>query len=362
MIAYVVLFALLFLLSYFEKTNIQFGIGEYVFNGKAIYGILVFTILSLFMGLRAESVGCDLVQYHYRYEYVAEIIQGGGKLMNEWGFNYLSYFFHDFLNLPFQFFVFFLSIITSFAVVFVLFRYTEDFLSSIIVFLTLGSFTMAMSGIRQYFAVSLLLISLIYCEKKKFIPFLFLCILAYSVHNSSLIFFISYFIWGIRLSKKNSFILLFIVLGTFAYKNLLGQIIMFITPQRYSDMDIFTTYNINFLVLAVPISMLLFSLFFLDYDQENKMSKKNSFFYLFSCLSLVMLILSMNNNQLGRLSYYFNIGTAIVVSSALVNQKRNDYKSASIVKALISILCLAYFFISTPGGTLKIDNYRMFFF
>ena len=133
-------------------------------------------------------------------------------------------------------------------------------------------------------------------------------------------------------------------------------------PIKYTGMDFDTGYNINYLVLSVPILITFFCTFFLDYEHGGMLNKKNSFFYIFSCLYLIMLFLSLRNNQLGRLSYYFSVGNLIIVASTLSYQIKKDIISAKLVKTIILILSYAYFFISTPGGTLKIDNYRMFFF
>lgn len=361
MIAYVILFSLLFFLSYFEKSSIKFSIGGIIFNGKAMYCSLTFIILTLFMGLRAESVGVDVPQYVYRYENVKTLIEMGGISMLEWGYNYLTFFFHDILGVPFQLFLFFISAITSFSIVFVLYRYSDDFFTSLTLYLTIGCFTVALSALRQTIAISLLLFSLYFCEKRKIFPFLILCFFAYSMHNSSLIFIFVYLFWGRRLSLKSSVSLLASSLGTILLANFLIYFISYFMPTKYAEMDLYVGYNINYLVLAVPILITLFCAFFMDYERENKLNEKNSFFFICSCLYLVMMFLSLKNNQLGRLSYYFSAGNLILVASTLNYQMKKDAVPTKIVKTIILILSYAYFFISTPGGTLKIDNYKFFF-
>ena len=285
----------------------------------------------------------------------------GGITMLEWGYNYLSYFFHDILGVPFQVYLFFLSAITCFSIVFVFFRYSEDVFTSLTLYLTIGCFSIAMSGLRQNLAVSLLLISLFFCEKKKFIPFLILCFLAYSMHNSSLIFVFVYFLWGKKLSFMTCIFLLAASCGSILFSNILIYFINFLMPIKYTGMDLYVGYNINYLVLAVPILITFFCTFFLNYERDEKLNQKDSFFFIFSCLYLVTIFLSLKNNQLGRLSYYFSVGNLIAVASTLNYQMKKDIVSTKIIKAIILILSYAYFFISTPGGTLKIDNYKMFF-
>ena len=133
-------------------------------------------------------------------------------------------------------------------------------------------------------------------------------------------------------------------------------------PTKYTGIDLYAGYNINYLVLLVPILITFFCIIFLNYEKEHELNEKDSFFFICSCLYLIMMLLSLKNSLLGRLSYYFSVGNIILVASTLNYQMKKDDVTTKIVKTMILILSYAYFFISTPGGTLKIDNYKMFFY
>lgn len=358
MIAYVVLFALI-LLS--EKTQKKvFIAGNYVapVSGRKMYLYIVAVILIFFMGLRATSVGCDVIQYLYRYENATELYNIGLSY-SEWGFNYISYFFHNILNVDFQVFLFAIAILCVSSISTCVYRYSDNILLSIITYLTVGNFTMNLSGLRQTVAISIVLFSILVAEKKKLVPFFALVMLASVIHNSAVVFFPVYFLWGRRLNRKTGAILLIISVAAIAYRTFLNPLIGILSPERYSIYNLTEGYAINPLVILVPIVFCVYSLFFMKQD-GGEFSQKDSFFFIFSCINVFTSMLSLSNNQLGRLGFYFAIGNMIVISSAVQGHKENDYRVAHGIEYLIVILCFLYFFISTPGGTLSIDNYLFF--
>ena len=359
MLAYYILFALIIILSTLNISVVyQASKCDAITARKKTYATEVFILLTLFIGLRATTVGCDVIQYANKYKNSANFI-GSGFSDSEWGYKYLSYFFHDILKVDFQIFLFFLAIIFSFAVSRCVYKYSNNDLMSFVIYLTLGTFTISLSGLRQTLAISLVLLSIEQAEKRKLIKFLLLVFVASIIHNSAIIFLPIYFLWGLRITRVQSFIILGGTVAAFAYKNLLTPIINFLAPERYDKYDLSEGYEINLLVVIVPILMTLFAAVLSKADEDGKLDKKHSFFYILSCLNVFMLILSLNNNQLGRLSYYFSIGCAIIVPATLKKQNINKVW-VKITEMIIVFLCLLYFFVSTPDGTLQIDNYKFF--
>ena len=96
------------------------------------------------------------------------------------------------------------------------------------------------------------------------------------------------------------------------------------------------------------------------FDDDNKFNEVDSFFYINSCIYIFMIILSLNHNQLGRLAYYFSLGNIITVANAVMAYKKRDGKRGLIMEIMIIVFSSLYFFVSTPGGTLQIDNYNFF--
>ena len=359
MFVYVLLFSFIIIMCKLQNYSYVFINRIKPIKGDKLYIYSVAGILILFMGLRATNVGCDVIQYFNRYKN-ANVMYNLGITYSEWGFNYISYFFHDYLKLDFQFFLLFIAIVCIVSLSVCIYKYSDDILLSFILYLTIGNFALNMSGLRQTIAISLSLFAIVMAEKRKPILFYLLIFVASIIHNSALIFMPVYFLWGKTINRKYAFILLIIAVSAFFYRQLLNPIITYLSPERYSKYSLIEGYSINCLVILVPIIFCIYSLLFLNTDEDGKFDKKNSFFYCFSCISIFMMILSLNNGQLGRLAYYFSIGNLITVSAAMKSHKQYDRKIATIIEIIMIVLCLLYFFISTPGGTLRIDRYMFF--
>lgn len=78
---------------------------------------------------------------------------------------------------------------------------------------------------------------------------------------------------------------------------------------------------------------------------------------MFACITVFFEMLSINNNQLGRMGYYFQSYCMILVPAALMSV---NTESRSLVKLVAYVVCITYFVMGTIGGTLGIDNYRFF--
>lgn len=357
MLPYVFLIYFIIAFSLFETSKFSIDVGKRTLNSRFVYAFIAIVGLTLFMGLRSISVGCDLIHYLHRYEISSSIID----YPTEKAFNYFSYFFHDILHASFHSFLFATACVTGLSLFVVLFRYSEDISFSLLLYISIGTFTMALSGVRQTFAMSIAWIAIYFAEKRRPVFFIMLVLLASSFHNSAVIFFISYFLWGWQLSRKQSFLIVLATLSMFFLRSFFTPLIELIQPSKYEYIDLSIGYDINPLVLIVAILIMLFCYFFQEYNGNGKCSKTDSFFFIFSCLNVVFLFLSMSNNQVGRLAYYFNIGNCLLIPSVIKKQEKYNVFSARITKYVVIAFALAYFFISTPGGTLKIDNYNFFF-
>lgn len=357
MFPYVLLILSIFFFSFLEKEKISFACGSKVLDSRYLCCFFCIVELCLFMGLRHPSVGCDVLGYLDNRYYNSEILI---EMPVERAFNYMNFFFHNIIKAPFQCFLFFTVCITCTSLFFVFFKYSIDVTFSILLYITIGTFSMALSGIRQTLAMSISWLSIYFIEKRKFLFFFTMILLASSFHNSAVIFFIAFPLWGIRLSRKMCIILFSITLSTFFFRIVLNPLIVFLQPSKYNRIDVFAGYDINPLVLFVPIVILLFCIVFNNYDNEKKCDYQDSFYFMFSCINFFFLILSLNNNQLGRLAFYFNIGNCVLIPSVIKKQEKYGTRAAKITKFIVISFALAYFFISTPGGTFRIDNYKMF--
>ena len=324
---------------------------------KDSFLILVFICFWLIMGMKDITVGVDTKQYLLRYENSRDAMQLG-LLHPEFGYNAIQYFFHDICGFSFHAYCVSIYFVIVAILVNFIYRYVDDELIGISIFV-FSLLSMYMSGLRQTLAISLIVLSLNFVAKRKWQLFFPLIAIAFTIHNSAIIFSPLYFVWGLKLNKRQAAILLFIAISALLYKDYLTPIIAYLAPEKYDDIDLYEGYKINVLVLLTPIIITSFSWLFLDYNNDQrKMSVRDSFFYVLSCCYIFLIILALNSNQIGRLAYYFTSGMMVICSSSCSSLlgSSNERGLGLFPKLIIVVLCWLYFFISTPGGTLSIDK------
>lgn len=326
--------------------------------------LLVLSLLPIYllMALKSTSVGADTHQYMLRYE-EAERMLGLVSYKSEFGYNYLGYLFHNLLHFPWQIY---LAIVSAFVcIVFGVFikKYSVNVLFSAYIHLTIGLFTMSMSGIRQMLAISLCLIGLmILHEKQKEIKsYIFAAILvaiAITIHNSAVCFIPILFITSIRLTKVQAYIvnIIAVICGMF-FRSQIVRLAQFIIPARYAEYNLDSGYAINWLVIAITIVIPAFCLVCSFVENDGRYDAKMSTMFIFSALNILFTFLAINNGQIARLAYYFQPTYLVIIPLSI---RRFSPHSRKLAIYVISIICLISFMMGTINGTLRIDNYTFF--
>lgn len=327
----------------------------------AVFAVVSFTLL---IGLRAESVGSDTEQYAERYRLTLERIAYGWE-NTEMGFDYIQYFFKEILGFGYNGFLFFIALFSMCTLGYMIHRFSLDELTSYILFIML-LLSMYMSGIRQITACSLCLWALIMLEKGKYkyIKFLALVGCAYLIHNSALIFLPVLLLRKVRITRAQGGIIFLVSVLSILFLVSFTPIIQYLAPIRYEEFALNLDYKINPLVIIVQASMVAFALLFLPTTRNEKgkfvFDHNDSLFLIFACIQVFFVILSISNNQLGRLGFYYSIGFLVSVPNALVKTNGVSSESKETIQLIIQVLCLAYFFMSLNGNVMQIDEYKFF--
>lgn len=333
---------------------------ESYYNKK--YAWFAFIALLLIFALRDVSVGCDMQQYLYEYENANAIYQHS---IYERGFYYFNYLMHDVLGVSWQWYVAFVSIILLAPLCIYISRKSLNPYYSVFLFITIGNFTMYLSGLRQSMAISLCILSMCILENRniKGIVRISLSVLmvgiAYSLHNSAVIFVV-YFVlkfFKVALSKKTLIVLFVVAVLSIFYGGPLLILLSPLFPDKYQTVDVISKFSLNPLLIVISALIIVFSLLFLPVDNDNTYGEDNSVLVLFSILNLLFACLSYQNGQLGRLQYYFNIANIILIPNTLQTMTS---KNRALFRLAISVCCILYFYISSTGGVLHIDEYMFF--
>ncbi|MEW8992882.1 EpsG family protein [Clostridium sp.] len=328
---------------------------------KLLYAFIAGGFLFLVMGLRSPVVGADTNQYLYRYNYIIYNMNMEIFKNSEWGFELFNSLFRG-LGFNNQGYILVTSFIISLSISLFFYKYSKNIFISFFLHLTIGMFTMSMSGIRQTLAICFILLAFNYMMKKKFVKFLISVLLAYTFHNSAIVFLPIYLLRNIRVNKKNGIILLLMTTSMLVLRKLVVPIMEKFSPQKYIDRYGLTSdvHYVNPLLIVIAIAIPATCLFFWSRTEELEKNERELFYMLFilSCVNVLVNILSLNSNMIGRLSFYFITFNVVLIPNIISLIKNKKLRTIAIFLCLV--LPLIQFVISTPGGTLHIDQYRFF--
>ena len=294
---------------------------------KKLQSIICGFLLFLVMGLRHPSIGSDTE--HYLYVFLELTLNQLGNSANpEFGFVIFNYLLLS-LGVGPQLYLLITSAIISFVISYFFYTYSKSIFFSFYLFLTVGLFTMSLTGISQMLSISFCLLAYIAFTKLikfRYLVSIFLLTLAFYVHNSAKIFVVMYFIQFIELKKYYAVFLITVVFSTFFYRDSLTNIVEYLSPIRYENFEYLSDkHKINPLVILVSFLIPLASLLVLKNGKIRQ--PKISEFYIFSSVNVLMNILSLSSNLLGRLGFYFNPFNMILIPNTIfsIEEKKLRY-------------------------------------
>ncbi len=322
-----------------------------------IYFIIAGTSLFFIMALRDVTVGTDTFSYYYEYQN-ADVYINNLFRPTELGYSYFNYVINR-LGLGFQTFLAIIATFIVFSISILYYKYSKNILLSYYLFVTIGLFSMSMTGLRQTMAVSLTILAFIYLMKNKNALFFIFVGIAYFFHNSAIVFLLIFFLKKIRINKKIGAIIYIVSGMLFFMKGWLSLLIEYITPEKYLRYMSADTH-INSLVIIIAMLIPLVCLLFwpkgsLDNEEHNKTM---SLIFLISCLNFVMYFLALEINMFQRLSLYLIIYNGILIPNVIEGIKSKEIRM--IAKIACIFFPLVQFIMSTPGGSFGIDEYKFF--
>lgn len=302
---------------------------------------LMIIILSIFEGIRGESVVVDTHNYYNNLIY--PLINGSTpNIAIETGFVYLAKIVLFVSNdSPKVFFLVIALIINSFIILRLLdFKGFIDFPYYVFIFLA-TYMVQTMNTLAQWVAISIVFYFSRYLIRGKWWKFLIASCIAFEIHNSSIVAVIVFFVFylfdktfsrGIR-----KFFLMFpIVLGglfvaSYAYSYLLYS--------KYYYLIESVNANVGLLIPA-KLSLVLFVIFLLKKKSNNlafnETWKEHNYFAIITVFSLLSLALSFTGYYfiwVGRIAYMFALWELLLFS--LHSNKQLGFKFGKILYVLL---------------------------
>lgn len=320
MIYYIILFLIIFL--------------NYSIKDKKTYCWIVGTMLVLFAGLRANTIGQDTPQYQYIYEdfikygYEDMLRLRGGSGDSEIGYFVLQAVLSHLVN--YNVFKFLCSAFTIIPACFVIYKYSRKPHISFFVFFALPIFSLlSMCAMRQGIAFGMCMLAFHFAVTRRLKYFLLCIVWATLFHISSIFFLPIYLINSLKYRRKYNWwvIAIMILVGITSSS-------IFIFLAQYSRMQ----YEIGD---AGGVKMLLFFLglylasFFIQTEKLRDNINKFNFYLL--AYTILLWLIGMNLAAVFRLAAYTEFFLCLYVSNTLIEIRKVQFRK--IVLVSVCIVC-----------------------
>lgn len=313
-------------------------------------GIAMFLIIAL----RHREVGSMDSQRYYEYWEAMSLRSYSGfkEFMNITRFEpgycvFMWIFSHIFPDGQFLFLL--TAIFFSFAVCRFIYINSKDLELSFIMFICLGLYTFMVQGLRQSIAMSICLFAIEFIKKRKFIPFAFLVLLAFTFHQSAIVFLLVYFLYGFNLNIKTVFLALGVAGGLLALSGPIATIGNQLFEREYEG----EVESGGYVAVAIYVIILIASVFCAG---KRRKDKDYTFFVLMTFAGAVFYLMRYTGVLIAeRISFYFMFGQMIALPNAI---SRFDKHISFVIKCIVIVLCIALFAYRLSGDGLV--AYRFF--
>ena len=317
--------------------------------------ILLVVLLSLFAGLRTS--------YNDTGQYIIAFYKAPGVL--EWIVdpqnynlftNPLFYFYQSVIVSLFgnaQMMIFLSAVITQ--VCFLLFfkRYSKQFLFSIFIYFALGTYVFTLAAIKQVLGMAIVTLAFPYLEKRKWIRYYLMVLIAMLVHTYALAFALLPFF---KQKPWQLFTFVFLVVISVVVRNFESAITAFMEQandlgKTLAEYEVFDDHTVNILRLIVYAVPPVLSLVFQKWVLGDESPTNNVLVHM-SIISLAFMILGTQAgaNMFGRMANYFELGTICCLPAMLKNSfDRRSYRTLS------GVACLCFFGFFCYANMINLD-------
>lgn len=329
-------------------------------SSNSILKLLCFITFCI-LGFRSYSIGSDTSSYIEEYisgDYLIRIV--------DQGFSYFNYWLHEFGLSP-RLYLMIVSLIIVLPVFAFISRYSQINKSfTVLLYLSIGNFTFNLAGMRQSLAIAFILIGLVLFNRiertlPKYIIVILAIYLAYMFHYTAIVCMLLIpLLWfsDYRFPKDKKLIkilliaLPIIIMYSTKY---VANVVNFFMISKYENYETdFGDANI-ISYIVIPYCIYLYTLFL--YFRSNSSDWEKNFCFYCSIVHMCIAACTLYMPMLGRFEYYFSMPLICLIANLTMELPLSTRR---LFVFAISIVCMAFFLISTPGGTLKIDNYSFF--
>lgn len=325
----------------------QSGARSFMWRRADLFMVIVIAWMTCFSFLRTSYNDT----YNYRVMFdnaitLREFIEEKGLL--KLGGNHLSYMYqswmHD-LTDNYHIYFFVPAFLSSLAVVKFFKQYSVNPAISLLIFFSIGTYIMYVAALKQCFAMFFLLLAVPYLEKKQYVKFYALVLLAMTFHTHAFMFLICPFLCGKPWGKRMWILLLAALFAIATYDSTLAVFMEYAEKigAFVAEEEVFDGHSINEIRVMVYFVPGLLALVFRRRLFSNSTQTENLIVNL-SCVSAFILMIGLveGANLYARMAAYFEIFSALALPWMI--GKLFEKQSAKFVGVVVAALYFGYFY------------------
>jgi len=219
-----------------------------------------------------------------------------------------------------------------------IYKYSDEPYISYIALMSLGYFFFSLTGLRQAFSISLILLSYSFLRERKLVAFISFVAAAYLFHSSALIFIIAYPIANIKIRFIHILGVGMALLSSIYFSDniryLVGMLGWTDSIIDYAERDISLTYSGFIIQLFILFFCLIYKNKVLEVDE------KNLSLYNLLILGVVFQAYASVIAEFFRISMYFSIFSIVLITKSIVAEREKILKQ--ILSFAICAVLIAY--------------------
>ena len=247
-----------------------------------------------------------LSQWFEHDEEVAETEEKDGHSFNI-GLDWAMRIYHDLTDGDYEGFIQVSSVFVILAVIHFIYRYSPSPIISILMFFGLALYPFHFSGLKQSFAMSILLFSVDAIVATKPIRFVLIVFLAALFHFPALVFLPAYWICNMRVGKGYLIVLAIAFLVTYLFRD---QMVTWMNDAYSTTLS--DGSNLRFLAnkVLVMIAILIMAVVIRPPDPEDRIY--SAFLMMFGIAAVIQTFAGYNNTFERLADYYFQTGVVFI--------------------------------------------------
>lgn len=322
---------------------------------EKIIGWICFSILTILLALRHQSMGIDLrpnAGYGYlgMYETIGRAswttIFNNSFLNYEKGYVVLNKVL-NYISRDRQFLLVACSVLSVIPVGYLVVKRSRSPLFSFIVYMGLPLIQLLYSGLRQDLAIGLCALSILFIERKQPLKFIIIVFFASTLHATSLLFIIAYPAYHyIKVKKKTRVLSVAAIPLIYIVRR---PLFSFFSSFYKADVQITDTGA--FRLLIVFVGLYVFCSYFSD-DSQEQIGLLNIFYFacIFQCFAGV-------NTLVMRVGLYFMVPLIILLPNVVMSmENRNNYRISRDIFCIFFV-CYGLYVLHTPSYALSYPYY-----